>query len=248
MKFTKYFITIAFLLTGCGSNPTSNTTIETGPFVNVGPVSISATIDTDGAVKLSGSYQQTLVGNQVLGAGWEVGFETTLKEAKNKQYTLFILYEDNQGYVHQQEYDVQRPFEVDFTNEQWVKKIVHDGNGNIVVFVETRGISSPQSQPDSQPVTNPDSNNYWCDDLDGVKLKVGDKAKIVFDKVNLRSNPKVPDVWDENIVAQLEMGTSITIIDGPECAHEGTWWKVRTANGKSGWMREYISTGYLLGR
>ncbi|MCQ3953001.1 MAG: hypothetical protein DPW15_06925 [Chloroflexi bacterium] len=38
----------------------------------------------------------------------------------------------------------------------------------------------------------------------------------------------------------------VTVIGGPECAHEGTWWEVRTEYGDAGWMREFTDDGYFL--
>jgi SH3-like domain-containing protein len=97
-----------------------------------------------------------------------------------------------------------------------------------------------------QAASTSSSSNYWCDDLTYVKLEVGNNAKIVWDKVNLRSAPKVPDDFYANIVTELKEGARLTIIDGPECAHNGTWWKVRAETGKTGWVREHISGGYLM--
>ena len=92
------------------------------------------------------------------------------------------------------------------------------------------------------------SQNYWCDDLSLVKLKVGDDAKVTWMKINLRTAPIVPQEYYGNSIAQLEEGTKLTIIGGPACAHEGTWWQVRTRKGQVGWVREHISKGYLIGK
>lgn len=149
MRIAQYcFIGIALLLTSCGTN----TTVSTGPFADLGPVNVSATVDNNGVVTLSGAYQQTLIGDEILGAGWQVGFQTTLNQAKQKKYTLFILYTDSQDNVHRREYDISRPFEVDFTNEQWVQKIVHDGNGNIIVYVQYRGAGNSSDPTDTSPI------------------------------------------------------------------------------------------------
>lgn len=93
------------------------------------------------------------------------------------------------------------------------------------------------------------AQKYWCDDLSYVKLKVGDRAKVVWEKVNLRTAPIVPDEYYENSIAKVEKGTRLTIIGGPACAHNGTWWQVRTQDGLVGWMRERVeSVGYLIGK
>jgi hypothetical protein len=67
-------------------------------------------------------------------------------------------------------------------------------------------------------------------------------------KVNLRTAPIVPQEFYENSIAKVDEGTPLTVIGGPACSHEGTWWQVQLKNGQTGWLREYISTGYLIAR
>ncbi|MBK9927392.1 MAG: hypothetical protein IPP66_19150 [Anaerolineales bacterium] len=139
MNRYKFLIILAVLLTGCGGNAAAgDTTVSTGPYANAGPVTISATVDTNGEIKLGGSYQHRLVGNELLGAGWAISFETTLNDAKQKANTLYILYEDAQGNIRRLEYDIDQPFEINFENDQWVQKIARAGDGNIVVYVQTK--------------------------------------------------------------------------------------------------------------
>jgi hypothetical protein len=133
-------------------------------------------------------------------------------------------------------------------------KTVKSSDGGIeITYTIVRTFSTPPNQ--TAPILGPTassaqtpSQKYWCDDLSYVKLKVGDRAKVVWPKVNLRTAPIVPQEYYENSIAKLEEGTTLTIIGGPACAHNGTWWQVRTSKGQTGWMRERISTGYLIGR
>lgn len=145
-----------------------------------------------------------------------------------------------------------KEFKVTFDDSNTLYKKValeYESDGDIILeLVSVREDAPSGGIPSSSETSSGSNNNYWCDDLDGVRLEVGDEAEVIWDKVNLRSAPRVPDVWDANIVAQLDQGAVITIIDGPVCAHEGTWWEVRTTRGTTGWMREYVSAGYLLGR
>lgn len=118
-------------------------------------------------------------------------------------------------------------------------------------IVHTSSTPSNQKGPTlGSPASSGQSttNSYWCDDLSKVRLKVGDSAKVVWPKVNLRSAPIVPMEYYENSLAKVDKGTKLSIIGGPACAHNGTWWQVRLASGKTGWMREYISSGYLIGK
>ena len=88
--------------------------------------------------------------------------------------------------------------------------------------------------------------SYSCPDKSQIKLNTGSRAFVSFDYVNLRSSPVVPDVWDANIVVTLQKGDKMTIVGGPKCAYDGTWWEVQTDNGYTGWVREMQPNKILL--
>lgn len=89
-------------------------------------------------------------------------------------------------------------------------------------------------------------DEYDCPDSGRIKLYLDIKAIVNFEKVNLRSSPEVPPDWDENIVSELSYGEKVTVVGGPKCAHNGTWWKVETEDGYIGWMRELTTDVRLL--
>ncbi len=106
---------------------------------------------------------------------------------------------------------------------------------------------SPTSRPSATvTIIPPIPENYMCPDLDNVTLYIGAKASVAFDNVSLRSYAKVPNVWDANIIAILDKGDKVTIIGGPTCSHDGTWWETETKQGKTGWMREFLPDKRLL--
>lgn len=101
--------------------------------------------------------------------------------------------------------------------------------------------------PSATPSTFQIPEDYKCPDLKGVTLYVGAKATVAFDKVSMRSYAQVPNVWDENIIEILDKGDKVTIIGGPICSHDGTWWKIQTQQGKVvGWMREFLPDKRLI--
>jgi hypothetical protein len=106
----------------------------------------------------------------------------------------------------------------------------------------------PSNTRTPRPTTTPESNfaSYSCPDKSKIKLRVGDRAMVAFYDMNLRSSPKVPDVWDANIVITLHEGNEMSVIGGPECAHDGTWWEVQTDSGYTGWVREMQPNKVLL--
>lgn len=242
-RYWKYFAALILLfLSACERETEGFTSIS----ADTPKIKVSASVNTKGEIQLSGAYIIKKFDAGKLGnVSWEAGITETLRFARSKTNTLFILYEEN-GEVIRQMYDFGQPFEITFASDQWVRRIENDGGGNTVVFVEKRVAPPSQARTESGTDNDSQSNDYWCDDLDGVRLQIGETARVVSPKVNLRSSPVVPQTWNANIVAQIEEGVQVTVIGGPECAHEGTWWQVRTEYGETGWMREFVSDGYLL--
>ncbi|GAB4403390.1 MAG: hypothetical protein OHK003_31240 [Anaerolineales bacterium] len=202
------------------------------------PVRIS--VNSRGEVNAEASYEWvTSIGTFDIGGGVSVN---TLRNTYSSD--VLIVQVDDEATVYELKEGARFDITFDDSNTLYKKVAFHkEPNGDIILELESVRAESSNPQPQSES----SSADYWCDDLSGVHLQVGDNARVVWMKVNLRSYPEVPQTWDANIVAQIEEGERVTIIGGPECAHEGTWWQVRTESGKTGWMREFTdSDGYLL--
>jgi hypothetical protein len=140
---------LLLLLAACGPGPV----IPPTPTITPGPVTITAGINSDGQTTLSGADFQ-LVGTKGLGVGWwELGFAATLYTAKEKQNTLFVLYQAGNGEVVQQEFAIGRPFDIHFNPVQWVKKLERDANGNAVIYVVPTPGASTQTAASSTATT-----------------------------------------------------------------------------------------------
>ena len=70
--------------------------------------------------------------------------------------------------------------------------------------------------------------------------------QVADDTHRVRTAPIVPLDYYANSIAKLEAKTKLTVIGGPACAHNGTWWQVSPQKGQVGWVRKHISTGYLI--
>lgn len=136
----------------------------------------------------------------------------------------------------------ERSLPVMFTDEGVETRLIREENIN----TEERSNSNENSSTSSTTQNQSSSSNYSCPDLANVRLHVGDRAVIVFDDVNLRTYAQVPDDYYANIVTELHKNTQMTVIGGPECAHSGTWWEIKTDSGYRGWMREFTSSNRLL--
>ena len=103
---------------------------------------------------------------------------------------------------------------------------------------------SPVTPTENQSLVQP--TPYNCPDLALVRLSIGANAQVAAAKLNLRSTPRVPSDYAANIVKELSKGDRLAVIGGPECAHDGTWWQVRTDTGETGWVREVLADQRLL--
>lgn len=201
------------------------------------PVRIS--VNSRGEVNAEASYEWvTSIGTFDIGGGISVN---TLRN--NYTNNILIVRVDDEATVYQLEEGARFDISFDDSNTLYKKVAFHkEADGDIILELES--VQAGNASQAKESASN--SAGYWCNDLSGVNLQVGDGARVVYPKVNLRSSPEVPQTWDANIVAQVEEGVRVTLIGGPECAHEGTWWQIRTEDGDTGWMREFISDGYLL--
>jgi hypothetical protein len=226
-----------FVSGGCSSD------VEVGFQPIIVPVRVSINNHGEVSAGFSGSV------NTPLGR-FDIGASTSVDSLQN-EYTnkVLIVRVDDQVTVY--ELEEGKEFHVDFDDSNRLYKKValnYETNGDIVLELESVKNEDTSNEDTSTIYELPtqEPSGYWCNDLSLVKLQVGDHAEVVWPKVNLRSESVVPMDWDENIVSQVDEGTKITVIGGPECAHEGTWWEVQTSDGQTGWMREHTSDGYLI--
>jgi uncharacterized protein YgiM (DUF1202 family) len=87
---------------------------------------------------------------------------------------------------------------------------------------------------------NESQNSASCPGAPPQKLEINDNAYVCTqnDSVLVRSGPGT----NFHELTRLSPGTRIKIINGPECANNWSWWKVRVTSGSSedtvGWMAE----------
>lgn len=213
--------------------------VEVGYQPPVVPVRIA--VNTRGEVSAGFSGEvNTPIGTFDIGGGVSVN-------AIQNQYSgkVLIVRVDDEVSVYNLEEG--KAFNVTFDDSNTLyKKVALDYKTNGDIVLELESVQSGFAPQAASSIQQNNTNKYWCDDLQGIHLAVGDNARIVWPKVNLRSSPIVPQDYYANITTELEEGTSVKIIGGPECAHEGTWWEIRTEYGDTGWVREFISDGYLM--
>jgi uncharacterized protein YfaS (alpha-2-macroglobulin family) len=91
-------------------------------------------------------------------------------------------------------------------------------------------------------------NNVQCLDAAPPRLDIGQKVVVLKDdgeRFRLRDSA---GMQDSVIVAQLDAGTELSVIDGPICADKFVWWKLRSSDGTiNGWGAEGDRVKYFIG-
>lgn len=84
-----------------------------------------------------------------------------------------------------------------------------------------------------------------CPGAPKIQLAVEDWVRVsLFPPVssNLRSSPGLAG----EIVGVVKPGENLQIVEGPQCADEYTWWRVRRLKGSEGWTAEGDAEAYWL--
>jgi len=120
-------------------------------------------------------------------------------------------------------------------------EIIYERSGNVVN--ESNGIAIYKDPATSDPTRQPSSTCFpgWS------RLTVGKNARVTSANSipnRVRSEPKVAD----NIIAQLDPGTVVKVLEGPVCEAGLVFWKVQSAliPGGVGWTAEGGGSEYWL--
>ena len=100
------------------------------------------------------------------------------------------------------------------------------------------------TSPTAEAPISKSSSPLVCGELSS-RLTLGKLARVAYTDGNdmrIRSHPGL----SQSVVNEVPEGTQFTVLDGPRCADNITWWKVQTNGGSDGWMAEYSNGVYLL--
>lgn len=125
---------VVIVLAGCNVRGGGSS----GPQITIAEIySIALTVDTDGEIHLSGEVAiPTPLRSKFVDLDWLVAFDLTFNEAVQSKNALYLLYENEDGVIIQDVYELDSSFEISFARNEWVRKINDVGDGSLVVFVE----------------------------------------------------------------------------------------------------------------
>src|SRR5271157_2209551 len=132
MKTVVYSLFILLLVSGCGT-----VTTESGPSVNVGLARVSLHVNNQGQFVVNGQISIPIVLGII---DWDVAFNDVLNNSNNKSNYLIVLSQDENNNVTENDYPIGQPFQIDFEQDQWVRRISHQPNGAIIVIVDKQAM------------------------------------------------------------------------------------------------------------
>lgn len=96
--------------------------------------------------------------------------------------------------------------------------------------------SYPLQTKTAVKVTATSSIEKSCLGAPTQRLRINEDAVVCTadDRVALRTGPSKSNA----IIRYIDSGVEMWVIDGPECANNWSWWKVRVQDGTVGWMAE----------
>lgn len=223
------FPLVLFDLTACGRGA-----LEGGYSPPGIPIRIS--LNSNGEINLGVSDSVTTpYGTFDLGYGGSV---YSLRD----QYTarLLIVRVDDQATVY--ELEEGKEFHVEFDDDNRLYRRValnYESDGDIVLELESVQISNSESGADVVENVSSQSDSSApesCPNAPPQRVEVGGEAYVCTqnDRLIVREKPSQSAAE----ITRIYPGTTMTIVKGPTCANNWSWWRIKTSDGIVGWAAE----------
>jgi uncharacterized protein YgiM (DUF1202 family) len=130
---------------------------------------------------------------------------------------------------------VGQPREV--SGDTWWPVQLNDGTMGWVIQMNVRMLTPTPSALATQSTLAPsEEDTSSCPGAPPQRVRLGDRVQVctAYDRLVVRNAPD----RSSTEVARLDPGTSLTIIDGPSCANNWSWWKIQADSNVAGWVSE----------
>jgi serine/threonine protein kinase len=102
----------------------------------------------------------------------------------------------------------------------------------------TRTITATSTQTPTPNFASTPWAEYACRDKSKITLRVGNRGRVVIDRIELLERPADPTSQDYDVVRLLQFKEHVRVLNGPQCMNGVTWWEVWTESGNPGWIQE----------
>lgn len=80
-----------------------------------------------------------------------------------------------------------------------------------------------------------------CEGAAISRLEIGGRGRV---SISPEDTLPIRDYPPGTANGQLDTGTAFTVLDGPTCFEDSTWWQIRTDDGRTGWISESDGLSY----
>lgn len=223
------------MIVGSCQNTSGNVSASIGPF------DLTLSMTSDGRIYVSGGFSPKAT--VALGpVRLNLGVQQTYELTQQKPFYLFVVYESTDGRVWRDEYEIGKKFSVKFDRQDWVEEI--KGNNDSIIVAVKREVTS-DSQP-SNPLPSQPQPGSSCGTAPIPRLTIGGEAYCSISP-SKRNNVRARPGLSSQYLDQIKPGEALDVLEGPICANEMWWWKIRSrSSGLTGWTSEGDSTNYWL--
>lgn len=181
---------ILVILSAC-----AGTTVETGPSVDLGLVQVNLHLNNERQLVANGEISVPIALGVV---NWDFAFSTVLIDSESKSNYLIVIWDDGSGEFMESDFPIGQPFTITFENDQWVRRIEHAGDGNIVVGVEIQAVpvlSDPLPAPtetsvpvEATPMSQYQTGSTLVSPTDGMTLLFVPEGEFLMGSDNGEAN------------------------------------------------------------
>ena len=214
MKFLLSVIMLAALgLTGC-AHLIDDGQVYVG--AEAGPVDVAVAVDNNGNVSVSGGMAPKFK----VGLGpveLKVGIQKTLELTKERPFTLFVIWEDENGEIQCEEYEIGKPFRVSFAQDELIQEIQGNNHSIIIVVRKPESLqpssSMPMTQTLPQPSMLPTPPHALADSFVGKWFNENPQTDgITRVEIRRRLNDLIIHMWGQCHPTECDWGELITDI------------------------------------
>ena len=177
------FFTFSFLATGCEG-------AEAYVGGELGPVEVILSVDENGKVSVTGGFSP----EASFGLGpvdLKIGVQKTLELTKSSPFTLFIVYQYEDGDIYIESYDIGEEFVVKFSGNEKIAEIQGDSDSIIVVVTGAHSINSQDKLNESSM----NQESVFSDNLSITKNSNISAEQFIIQYYNEISNENYQTSW-----------------------------------------------------
>ncbi len=143
-------------------------------------------VDGEGRVSVSGGILPTIkIGLGPIGL--KIGIEKTLELTKSKPYYLFVVWEDENGEVQREEYEIGKKFRVQFSQLDIIKEIRGENDSVIVVIERMVNTSEPILVESSVEQSSDESDTTSDTPSEFTQLSPEEFIRLYYEEINNRN-------------------------------------------------------------